>query len=126
MKTRYIFNFDGNPISSDTLKKIWRNYFGDKLFPNVRAYNLKYSEFVRVISEYEKSDPEFKKACEKAELIEYGRLHTFQEIGAKLISLNPEKTEFLILRRKNSRFTLENDLKHELEHIYNADCSKFL
>ena len=124
MKTPYVFNFDGGPISINILKKIWQSYFSDKPFPNVQAYNLKYSEFVKTISDYETSDPEFKKSCEQAELKEYGRLHTFQEIGAKLIPLNPEKTKFLILRRRNSPFALRNDLKHELEHIYNGDCSK--
>ena len=115
-------NFYGKKISSKHLTKLWKEHFKDKPMPRIKAINFSEEEFLKVFRYANKSVPLQK---QHQNLInEYGKLVPESSMVSCVTKVKRQSGEqfYLIIRRIDSKDTEDNDLLHELKHIYNGDC----
>jgi len=117
--SEYGMRFKERRISEDKLRKVWDKKFSNKPFPPVRGYRVKYKEFVKIFEGYMQSDPIRAELTKKSEIREHGSSGGLHNVTAFAIDTGVEG--FLIFVKTNSPLSLEEDLEHELRHIYNAD-----
>jgi len=112
------FKFEGKKISVRKLEKIWRS-LTTKTFPNgkIRAFILDNREIERIWREMEGS----------------GRIVAFDDDGniippnentgatITIVTYPNGTTGWLILIKKNSFCSIEENLKHELNHMINGE-----
>jgi len=107
--------FEGKKISKKKVLKIWKSVT-DKPFPfaGIEAFLLRNEEMDRVLSLLEKS-PNIKVQG----VWEYGKKLGVEGSDAVvfLAELVSGHKDYCILIREQGNFTLEENLKHELEHI---------
>jgi len=106
------FQFDFKPsaqVSEDVMRKIWLT-ISEKPFPSVQAYVLEDREYDRVMWKLDKSP-----LIKSQGLFEYGK--KCSPIGSEAVVFATEAFNYMVLIKKDSRVSLEENLKHELEHI---------
>jgi len=109
MRTIKEFKFKAyKQVSKKRMKKVWKS-ITDSPFPSVDAYVLEDEEYERVMSTLRKS------IVAVQDQFEYGEMK--DPLESEAVVLRIISPEFLILIKKDSAFTLRENLKHELEHI---------
>jgi len=99
-------------IPLSRLKKIWKSKFSDKPFPNVRAFILEENEFIKTLQRLHES-PCFK----DTRIIEWGRKTPLDKISGCVFQMDTA----IILVKQNSPYPIDDDLEHELRHIYSGE-----
>jgi len=97
-------------ISENQLRQIWNSQFSDKPFPKMKAFILADSEFIRVHKRLLESP-----CIHDTQIQEYGDTVP-SEMFSAFVTITTEG--LLIFVRNNSTNTLDEDLEHELKHIY--------
>ena len=111
-----IITFNGYRVSETKLAKVWLIHFTSEPFPRVQCYDLKADEFERVYRMIMESGM----VTNRSEW-EYGKRVKIEEASAFTVS---SETGYLIFRRERSPHTIEEDLEHELRHIFNGDIER--
>ncbi len=117
------FTLEGEMISNKRLKKIWRS-LTNKPFPKnqIRAVVLSNKEETERVFKILKNSPNVKSVT----LPEYGVETEIDEhtSAGVLIETYPDKRKgWLILISKDSPIPVEEDLKHELNHIAKGEIT---
>ena len=116
-------DFFGKKISSKHLMKLWKKHFKDKPMPWIKAINFTEEEFLKVFH-YTNKSLSLQKRRQKM-IKEYGKLVPESLIMASVTKITRDSSGeqfYLIIRRVDSKDSEDNDLLHELKHIYNGDC----
>ena len=107
-------NVKAKAIPKSQLVLAWKE-LTRKSFPRVKAYRLTDEDFDRVIR---------LRRCEEdmeREREEWGRVLSTMGTDACVFNAEPPATEFIIIVRGSPYHSLDEILKHELEHIARGD-----
>jgi len=115
------FSFEGKQISEKKMLKVWKS-LTSKPFPSSRinAYLLENEEMDRVLSILKKSPN-----IQVQSMWEYGKRLSVEESDAVIFYAKfvPRRIDYCILIKEDGNFTLDENLKHELEHIAKGEVS---
>jgi len=102
-------NFNGHRIPDTRLLKIWNTFFSNKPFPQVKAYLMRDRDFHKFLE----------KLLRDGLVINYG-LREWGDNSIKFTTAVCFDTVNgpLILVKQGSQYPLDEDLKHELQHIF--------
>jgi hypothetical protein len=117
--SKFTFNIKGRRINSDRIKDVWDKYFSDKPFPSVMMFETSFKNFQKAMKDYCESHPERDRRMKEAELKEYGAVVNKQFTSAFVVNTN--NGYYLILRSRTSSMSFEDDVMHELNHIYKKE-----
>jgi hypothetical protein len=106
-------SFKGKEISQDKLQQLWTENFPSKAFPSVRAWTLRPKHFFKWHRQLVASGHTLDREVE-----EYGSKGPLHLTCAFVIR---GKAGYGIFRNSSSRFTEEEDLTHELGHIFRGE-----
>lgn len=106
--------FKGEEIPQTRLQEIWMRQYSSQPFPNVKGYVLRPKRFLKWIQELRASGH-----AASRELEEYGDIAPINKTCAFVIS--PTDGQYLIFRSSASYYIEEEDLKHELGHIFRGE-----
>lgn len=91
---------------------IWQKHFTSQPFPNVNAYHVTAQQLIDFVQTLRDASTYI-----DTRGIEYGRWIADNEICA-FTAYNVNRNTAIILRRIDSHSTLDEDLRHELHHIF--------
>ncbi len=99
-------------IPPEVLREIWQEHYPSQPLPNVKAYHVSAQQLVDFVQTLRGAATYI-----DTRVIEYGEWIADTEICA-FTAHNVDRDLFIILRRLDSRASLEEDLRHELQHIH--------
>jgi len=107
--------FKGDPIPDHLVQEIWQGHFSTKPCPRIKAFNVKPKRFHSMIVELHTL-----KGVEDTASREHGHEVPYYKRGGFVSKLTIRGEEmFVIVRKKTSKHSVEEVLRHEMQHIFN-------